>query len=856
MSDKRQQPERERFEAEAEARFLAAARRARRTAAFREEERKLGANKGRQTAAIAATFLLAVGLVTVLVLLNQPVHELPDLFPAAEQQHLIKGVVYSSADEQTLAGVKIYAQAEPEQPAQARGFTFSTPAHAASWPPRPQLLAVSNAVGEFWVPDEFRDQAKLHLTLYDQAAQLTTRGVDAPPAEELDSFELYLEAPSEQRYPITALQPGTSQRLSDSLNVALDSTATQPWSGELLLDAKWPNNFQYGQVIAGIFSLSGDADNLPRIHYKLDEAQLKQYLMQPDETRLAVENPEYLELDDKEGYAHRGWYDTSAMPDGFDFLKHYELDYYEDEDGHWVTWQPDAGVRFALKSPVVGDGRVVAGYLVEVSGIGTELLYSGVKLLDRRNNQPWQGDVAVFEPDGKLLDFIPVYYWTANRTFLGISNRILVRSFTRNGNSYDLPELGSNEPHPYGYAMRRLDFTCTEAYEWPILNLPTGEPRGTYSIEAQPGFAGEVIPLRLIGDTKLIDEATSGPPLWDVLADGTTDARGLTCDLLVTEPGWHYVSVTFKEAEGDYVTVLQKVLVQARSATSRITGFDNATNSPILAGLLEPPDEQASLWLLSNKCTGDPPADRRSLKLSTLGPKLYLEPPAEFAGVPLRELRVILFVSPREGNKNWISPDFTPTTGSSVSFVEDVQLHPRIDKPDGMDQAVFDYISSDRTFICGDSVSWYVTLALGTDASSDQDAEAVVAALVHFTDTVSVFTERFWLEFGINLTGENLPPAEEIVAMLREYQESKYYQVKRPQGEKEEMVWHVNMRNAALEPGVGLVVGNVIEHMNMQVASIYELYSGGDTPARVELETADGRVYVNYFDYTALDGSG
>jgi len=111
----------------------------------------------------------------------------------------------------------------------------------------------------------------------------------------------------------------------------------------------------------------------------------------------------------------------------------------------------------------------------------------------------------------------------------------------------------------------------------------------------------------------------------------------------------------------------------------------------------------------------------------------------------------------------------------------------------------------------------------------------------------------FWVRNQLGFDVYNPPPNDELVSILRELKASPYYSVRYATTEQQEISYAAPLFGTLITADYALLVGALLETRNILLASQYEVYSGGHCPARVELETTDGQLFVRYFDYSVLE---
>ena len=92
------------------------------------------------------------------------------------------------------------------------------------------------------------------------------------------------------------------------------------------------------------------------------------------------------------------------------------------------------------------------------------------------------------------------------------------------------------------------------------------------------------------------------------------------------------------------------------------------------------------------------------------------------------------------------------------------------------------------------------------------------------------------------LTGIDLdtdPNEQEILEAIKSYAASPYYGMQFADSSAGETAWTKDIRGARLPSDRGLMVRVIINDYNLLLAGQWEVYSGGQRPSRIELETQE-----------------
>jgi hypothetical protein len=223
---------------------------------------------------------------------------------------------------------------------------------------------------------------------------------------------------------------------------------------------------------------------------------------------------------------------------------------------------------------------------------------------------------------------------------------------------------------------------------------------------------------------------------------------------------------------------------------------------------------------------------------------MYIQPPAEWVGKRLKEVREVLYVSPRGGDykRMFISFGVAAVSATSDPAGGFEYLQTMDGEVEGKELAL--HSGAFQTV----GICWPTELALRAE-DNPPDGETARQVWMKYLKSKTI---GFWASTYLGFDAFDPPANDKFVKILHDFKESPYYSVKFATKEKQELDYASPLFGVRVTPDLALLVGTTLEHQNVLLASQYEVYSGGRYPARVELETTDGDVYVRYFDYSQL----
>jgi len=786
-------------------------------------------------AAAAAVLMLATGLSLGMLLFFRPVQ--------AEPFAGMQGVVLSSYDRRPLSGVQIYGVA-------AGGALGQQP------------LAVTDAAGGFLIPAAV-EGAPGELKLYYDGEDLGQSIKLGPQELASRGFKkIYVDVPAARRRSELPASLQAGQRESLSGNLALSAAAEQGWKGKLIVDGNWPACFAFAQIAGGIYELQLNeaaqaASQAPavRLHVRVDQQVLRTYFAQPQDLRLLARSSEYemRERGDKQtrwrSYYHRGWYYAEQPPAQYLPVTQLRIDESSSDaespanqplssasagPGAWVSWDAQPGVQYALAVPFSRDGEISACCLCSPGSDGKYITARGIRLLDRQRTQPLVYDVMWYDQQYDSYYFEPAYMSNfVNEHYF--ADEVFPRGHL-NGD-LGVRQIGADEYRKLAepYWLRQFDFTLDEnkAISYGPLKVDYSRRPDAYSVQVDHAGVGSVAKLKVAGDLSKLAER----PAWYFLGDPTPYAWGETAELLISHAGTYKVQAVLKETDGNVVIVDQQIVIPGEG----IIGYVNNGSEmmPYIAGAAAPLAETSRRRILSPLSVATPAAFG-SIASGWAGPYVYVELPAEFHDTPLHEGRITLYASPRGGDTDLIPlmPSIEPVkpTGDPVY---PYQL---------CDEFLPDQETPDRLVLT--LLSYYTHRALQIDTGGE--TATPMELLDEYCNLPSHLGQ---LQYVLGLDPAHLPTNAEMLEIFERFAQSPYYLWRCATEEKQELKWAIDLRGGVLPAAAGLRVGIKLEDQNYLLAGQWDLYSGGSCLSRVEIESADGRVYTTYIDYSRLSDS-
>lgn len=763
----------------------------------------------------------------------------------------LQGLVVSSLDLKPIAGVQVRRLA-----VDANGKQGS---HTAA----SQLVAQTNSQGWFEIPPDpnaVSDAYELcvegqrpHKFIYG-SAERALRGYQ----------KFFLDVAQRQRERRTrfSLSAGGSAKISSTFAVVASSTFDKKWRGTLLDDKRWPSNFMFGQVAAGVYTLQGEAVSGLRLRVFINQEVLDLYHAKSGDLRLIAYDQRYLQAEHdaaqqleaahpglrpspldlmaSRASVHKGWYIATAQ--------HYpllpqlalQLEPASAEDaqpGIWASWDASVGTPYALLvRPNIG-GEAVVCWRDVINEEGSRVLQPAVRLLGRSSPQPFVYDVIYSDP-ATGRDYVMQYYPYRPQRECWFSTGEEPRGYYRTNITLDLPGLFFARKVPGHFNLRLMDFTCDDAEEFGPLEYKGTAAPGKYDIDFSMAPLGEESTLRVTGDLARL----SAPPQWDFYSDNTTEAYGEQAQISVQRYASYKITAILHERSGNVILV-QRDLLMPPPGTLGYEYYDYGSQL-VVEGLEQPCAKLTALRVFTPCAVASPAAFGYMANLRA-GPTMCVTVPPEFCNVELKDYRIYLYARAVGG-----ATDST----TSMMYEADSQrmyLEPACDvgvlqRGKFVSLAPYDDIPPKlgeyRLPFGGDNGhSWYIFEAL-------QDSRPLEYMRMQFDNPQR--RELLRRICGIDL---NLPLAEdELIAGLRAYRDSPYYSVRFASSQCQELEWHSKCWKMKLPEGASLFVRVHLNDYNTLNAGQWEVYSGGECPSRMELEAMDGQILTRYFDFSPV----
>lgn len=627
------------------------------------------------------------------------------------------------------------------------------------------------------------------------------------------------------KYPIS-LAPGDSSVLSDAIRLAQSAGATESWEGHVIHDLAWPSVFNHARIVDGIFILDGPPADSLTLSIAIPADKLTYLGASLDELRL-IAFDEDCAADPCTGAAwHHGWYyaDDPPMERG---LPAVDLLIESSNAGCQVTWAARPGVAYALLLPPQADGELLPCYLGYMQDAAPTRWTKSLLLGDFTTPQMSLYDLYYEDPagvDSGIVNPLPLH----PQFQLNLEVEHLRRDGP--GKREAFATLGEEPVIPGLFTLKRYDFLYSEEADYQPLAAVFSRPTSDFAIAVEQGVIGEETRLAITGDlTGLTDRIA-----WDFDGDRVADTWGETTQLFVPSACAYEITATVKTADAVYI------VSRALTFTNdQVVGFRIGRNGPILKGLSAPPPAETS-WI---SMTPDMRARQVAYGYSAsrfLGPVMLIDPPAEFRHKPLSQLRIVLLVSGMAGETGVVHlvPDIVRVSDARATGTSLMA---------GIEPMLSDY----PEFIdCGyGNLSREVDIALAAKRSgkllTSYYTELMNAGLIDNPRQAA-----YQLALGLDLA--DLPDEDRLYNLLQDFKASEFYSIRYAQAKKQEITWTCDLHDLELDAQDGLLAGVLVETSGALNDAQWELYSGGTTPARVEIIAQNGSTYTTYIDYSVL----
>ena len=670
-----------------------------------------------------------------------------------------------------------------------------------------------------------------------------------------------IDAPAERisdTWPVV-VSPGYTLYTRSGLELSL-LTGADEWSGTLTENHQWPGNFVWGKVINGVFEVSGNPSPYLILSYRIDQELLDLYGISADEVRIAAFDEEYKQNDEEwRRFQHRGWYDATQIEDEYlerhPGLRRLQTSVTQTDDGAIVSWPATPGVPYALLAPVDRDGElVVHGY----NWIAASEQYTlpSIGFMDYSRVQPWLHDYSYLIPGDDEPYYVsghmrrePKY-----RFHLVKEEPDKTGNWTQNHNpNYGnrvFTQFSADESNVSGLiTVSRYDFTLSNPQMFETNSPEVPDIHGTYDVKVDQLELGEVSRLTLTGNRRFVE----GVPRWDFYCDGVIDAYGFEADLLITHNGEFSLEVELTEKNGSHIVVHRTLNLPGPNALGVSRYFGNSV--PLYESLDYKPSEEFTRRVVSHMAFSSPmPASYGYGVLP--GGFWVINPPSEFRGAPLKELRIYTDTKGIIGDYaemeiyglvhvHHMVPSEHP--GSQYEFIAapEFSVYTRLlSRLAGnfseyrLDRCHPDYrFQRAKTYIDRGEVERGRQYVLDHIALTEK----------HFNYTVT----KYKLLYNADILG--LPTGEEFVDLVDRITSDRFFCLNYASSERSMLESYIPLDNGVLTDNMVFTVGYMLCDEALPETGQWDLYSGGDDPARIELETTDGRVFTQYMDYNLVD---
>jgi hypothetical protein len=663
---------------------------------------------------------------------------------------------------------------------------------------------------------------------------------------------------------VTAGQPAEAGQI---MHVGLQPGSIQTWTGQAIQQHDWPQVFNYGRVVDGIFLLQGHASQGLILSVAVSAERLRSMEGKAEDLRVIAYDARFandvgLLQPDGKPYKyqvtafHRGWFRLDKPLAGY--LPQAEPTITtQDNGGTVIAWPAEVGRQYALILPVTPQGKVTACYVKSEEDPSAH--YSKELLvLDQR--RPMMGVYDVEYING--AQSIPVLNIQPLHSHLRYSFESDFVS--RDGTSH--PAFAKpDEPAdiPGEFTVHLFDFTLTDSIAYTPAKAVFPK-HGKYSIKVDQAIVGAESHIRVVGDLGRLAQ----PPRWDLGTDYRDDSFTDSFEMLVPAPAAYRVNVTLYEKNGAVVRLSRWVDVEA----GNVVGFNSNEygSIPIIRCTPEMPKLQSTYLAQTAECVVDP-LPFGYCTGSSLGPSWLFTPPEAMRETPLKELHIVLYVKPLGGD---ISPASAPTQPAANQDKLAVYLSPSVGEVGPVSTwkngtpAYSNPAFMAETGIAGDIALSEVSHQLWQLRSliekikpgvQQPDIEAALTReLTGIGAGLSLDQDYCRLQgfkLGLDLDLMHLLDKHDTAQKVYRFYHSPYYSVRFASRNDVKIEWVINLHGAHISKNNSLLVQVPMETQGFLINAQYDLLSGGDTPASITLTPQDGPPYTAYLDYSAVTQS-
>lgn len=657
---------------------------------------------------------------------------------------------------------------------------------------------------------------------------------------------------------------GCTVAASPEMHVALVSGSPKEWTGQARQQHNWPQVFNYGRVVDGIYSLQGAAVAGLTLSIAVSAERLRALDGKAEDLKVIAYDARYasdidLTIHDNSVYNycisgyHRGWFrldkpHAAYLPRAVPTITP------QSDGGAIIEWAAEVGRQYALMLPPEAQGTVTACY---VKSEEDPSAHYSKQLLVLDQQRPAMGVYDVEYSNG--AESIPVL----NMQPLHSQLRYTLESafVSRDGTSHPaFAQSDGPENIPGEFTVHRYDFTLADGVAYPPIKAEFPQ-HGEYSIEFDHAKVGEVSQLKVMGDLSRLSE----PPRWDLGTDCRDDSFGNSIDLFTPAPAAYKVNVTLREKAGAVVRLSRWIDVEAGA----VVGFSSNEygSVPIIHCSPAPPAAQSRYMAQTAECVVDP-LPYGYCTGSSLGPKWLFTPPDTMRGVPLKELRIVVYVLPLGGDTGPDAAYEEPDTNGgdkavylSPSVSEVSPVNEWIGGAPGCTNPEFMFGTGIEHDIALTEVShqlWQCRSLIERVKPGEQQPEleaSLASQLKSIKEHLELNQDQcringFKLGLGLDLSA--LPGKHDVAQKLYKFYNSKYYSIRYASRNQPKIEWVIDLHGTRIGPNNSLLVTVPMETQGLLINAQYDLLSGGDTPAGFTLTAADGSQCTQYLDYSAV----
>ncbi len=758
--------------------------------------------------------LAGVAIAAIAIFLAWP-HITPNhLLVEAASFEGINGIVVSASSRKPVAGIVVMREAASTQ---------------GSAQPQQLIVDITDSTGTFSIPpDETAKPQRFTFELEGiEVGYLQSGDSERSVKDRFVRIEIGNLSESGNRrfeYPVQLI-PGDTSKLGETISVSNFPEAKSTWDGSLTHNLAWPAIFNHARVVGGIFTANGDPTEQLELAVTIPADKIAYYGASSSELQLIANDVGYAEDYEAGAAQHHGWYDTSNPPAGY-ALPSVGLLVENAGDEYVASWNAQPGIKYALVLPPKADGEVfpcfVNNMIGSTPGKWTKTLYLGnhsqpqmsiydVEYKHQAANDPWLANTLPLHPT-----------FTLNlEAELMLGGQKKKAAFSKAGEAVDVPGT---------FTVQRYDFLYSSSADYEPISASFTKPTGGFGIAVDQGDIGETTRVSVTGDLSQLTERIA----WDLNGDRVTDAWGESAEIVVPYACAFKVTATIKAESGIYV--VNRTL---GFTNDKVVGFLAGIYGPIIHGQPALPPTGTSYITMTPEMVTSQVSFGYSAS-GFLGPVALINPPPDFRNKPLDKIKIVFFASAMAGETDvaYLVPNIYVTEdGNATGPALTSNYKPLLANQPNFVDVGYGNLSRD------------VDLGLSAQRNGTTLTDYLTTRLEwNLIDIPRQFTFKIGLGVDVN----NLPGEEQLLLIYRNFRESELYSIRYANGDKLEISWTNDLHGLSLDSNDGLIVAIGIETCGHLNDAQWEIFSGGGTPARIELTAENGATYTAYIDYSQL----